>query len=101
MNLNDLLYSALAAHNPVRVTDGSTTQVRSKNAVLHRIVVGAPPAAQRTITLRDGLLDTSPILLTVIIPTAPPPSIEIGVEFSAGIRAIFSGACDVTFVASD
>jgi hypothetical protein len=100
--LNDVLYSSLAASNPVAGgAGGATVQVRSKEAVLHRIIVGTPPGANRTITLRDGLLDTSDIKMTVLISTTPPPVIDIGVAFRAGIRAIFSGACDVTFVPSD
>jgi hypothetical protein len=102
LNLNDLMYSALAASNPVAGGAGGTTvQVRSKEAALHRIIVGTPPVANRTITLRDGLLDSDPIKAVVLISTAPPPVIEIGIAFAAGIRAIFSGACDVTFVPSD
>jgi len=100
--LNDVLYSSLAASNPVAGgAGGATVQVRSKEAVLHRIIVGTPPVANRTITLRNGLTDTDEIKMTVLISTAPPPVIEIGVAFSAGIRAMFSGACDVTFVPSD
>lgn len=100
--LNDVLYSSLAASNPVAGGAGGTTvQVRSKEAVLHRIIVGTPPVANRTITLRDGLLDTSDIKMTVLISTTPPPVIEIAVAFTSGIRAMFSGACDVTFVPSD
>ena len=99
--LNDVLYSSLAASNPVRVDGLATVQVRAKEAVLHRVIVGAAPLGDRTITLRDGLLDTSPIKFTLIIPVAPPPVIEIGVSFAAGIRALFTGACDVSFVPSD
>jgi len=96
--LNDLEVGALLG-TPTRVTDGTTTQIRDKPAVLHRILVGAAPAANRTITLRNGDEDTDPIVTQVVIPAAISyPVVPLGLHFSAGLRAIFSGAVDVTFI---
>ncbi len=84
------------------VTDGTATvQVRpaGKTVILLRILIGSNPAAVRTITLRNGDEDTSPIKATIVVPAVPNnAAIPIGIEFEDGLRVMYSGAVDATFV---
>ena len=97
LTLADLQFGELASES-VRVTAGTTTQVKTNGGVLHRLLVGAAPAADRAITLRNGTQDTDPIVTVITVPVALAyPAIPVGLAFPNGIRAMFSGAVDVTF----
>ena len=96
--LNDLQNGSLMG-TPTRVTDGSTTQVHDRETVLHRILVGEAPALDVTIELRNGVEDSDPLVTQVLIPAALSyPVIPIGLQFTDGLRAIFSDPVDVTFI---
>ena len=96
LTLPDLQYGALSGQHE-RVVAGATKQVKETGGVVHRILVEAVPAADRTVTLRDGDADGDPIVTVVVVPAALSyPAIPIGLAFKDGIRVLCSGAVDLT-----
>jgi hypothetical protein len=97
MTLADLFNGSLDG-TPTHVTDGSSTQVREGETVLHRILVGEAPEADVTISLYNGEDDTY-LVTTIVVPAALSyPAIPVGLSFPDGLYVEFTSAVDVTLI---
>ena len=80
-------------------TAASAVNVKSGPGILHRITVNTSAAG--TITVRDALTDTTPIIAVVTtVASVGPVSIEFNVPFTVGLRVTPSATMDITVVYS-
>lgn len=77
-------------------TDGT---LMSGRGVLHSIVVNAPPAADRTVTVYDNTAATGTTIATLTIDSTSVQHPHTGlydVAFKTGLHVVVSGDCNIT-----
>jgi hypothetical protein len=90
--------TARYGHNDhTRITGTSATNCKAGPGILRRITVNTSAAG--TITVRDALTDTTPIIAVITcVASVGPTVVEFDVPFAVGLRVTASAVMDITVV---
>jgi hypothetical protein len=62
------------------------------------MIVGAAPAADRTVSIRNGGVGAAVVTAILVRSANPDPWVELGILCPDGLSVTFDGAVDVTLV---